>query len=103
MTSLCFTERRTVSRKTQRDGKLEITATLAGHILDADGPAPTLAVDDATDEARVISLTCACDRSPLGGAHHHFFLESELLKRLPAGHEVTLRFAPSTRHVDVLP
>lgn len=80
-------ERRTVSRKTPRDGKLEITRSLASRL---DGVRSALRVEVAgrTAPATLDAMTCTC-----GGhdaPHEHHFVQSELLKELTVGSEVDL-------------
>lgn len=80
-------ERRTVSRKTPGDGKLEITKVAAGRL----GPLGTefaLAVDDKRGRGSLGSMPCTCR----GGdkPHVHYFVESDLLRSLAAGSEVDL-------------
>jgi hypothetical protein len=80
-------ERRTVSRKTPGDGKLEITKVAAGRLepLGAEFP---LAVDDKRGRGSLGSMPCTCR----GGdkPHVHYFVESDLLRSLAAGSEVDL-------------
>ena len=80
-------ERRTVSRKTAGDGKLEITKVAAGR-LESLGTQFPLVVDDRDGDGRLGSMPCTCR----GGdkPHVHYFVESELLRSLAAGSEVDL-------------
>ncbi len=68
-------ERRTVSRKTPNDGKLEISADAARSFREE---RIALTLDDATAAATVVSLPCTCRPTP----HVHHFLEAELLRAL---------------------
>ena len=80
-------ERRTVSRKTPGDGKLEITKVAAGR-LEPLGTEFPLAVDDERGRGSLASRPCTCR----GGdkPHVHYFVESDLLRSLAAGSEVDL-------------
>jgi hypothetical protein len=80
-------ERRTVSRKTPGDGKLEITK-VAAHALAPLGARFAIAVDARDGEGVIGSMPCTCR----GGdaPHVHYFIESELLRALHAGQEVDL-------------
>lgn len=85
-------ERRTVSRKTPGDGKLEITkvaatrlASLGDHfavVVDAQGR------DPRDGHARLATMPCTCRGDDVPHVHH--FIESDLLRALPAGSEVDL-------------
>jgi hypothetical protein len=72
-----YLERRTVSRKTPRDGKLEISGDAARALLPM---GERLNVDWAGDSApaRIVAMSCTCG----GGEsdHEHFFVQSELLR-----------------------
>jgi hypothetical protein len=80
-------ERRTVSRKTPGDGRLEITRRAAtrlrdlGHVLEVE-------VSGQHSSATVESMTCTCrgDAKP----HAHYFLQSSTFKRLTPGTEIDL-------------
>lgn len=80
-------ERRTVSRKTPGDGKLEITK-VAARRLESLGGRFQLVVDDQAGVAQLASMPCTCR----GGdkPHVHYFVESNLLRSLAAGSEVDL-------------
>ena len=85
-------ERRTVSRKTPGDGKLEITKIAANRLASL-GERFTLVVDAPAHEtrdgeARLDTMPCTCR----GGdaPHVHYFIESELLRTLPVGSAVDL-------------
>ena len=80
-------ERRTVSRKTPGDGKLEITK-VAAQRLEALGTEFPLAVDAKPGRGSLGSMPCTCR----GGdkPHVHYFVESDLLRALAAGSEVDL-------------
>lgn len=80
-------ERRTVSRKTPGDGKLEITK-VAAERLESLGAEFALAVDANRGRGNLGSMPCTCR----GGdkPHVHYFVESDLLRSLAAGSEVDL-------------
>jgi hypothetical protein len=80
-------ERRTVSRKTPGDGKLEITKVAAGR-LESLGREFPVVVDDESGIAQLGMMPCTCR----GGdkPHVHYFVESALLRSLAAGSEVDL-------------
>ena len=73
-------ERRTVSRKTPLDGKLEISPATAGRLA-ALGADFALASGGATGRGRLQSMTCSCAKGS-GSGHVHHFVESPLLTRL---------------------
>jgi hypothetical protein len=91
-----FEERRTVSRKTPRDGKLELTAVAAARFEERERIALTM--DDVTGDAALVALPCTC-RGP--EAHVHYFLESPLLRSLTPDAEVLVRIAPDGRSATV--
>ncbi|MDQ6830764.1 MAG: hypothetical protein M3081_18030 [Gemmatimonadota bacterium] len=75
-----------MSRKTPRDGKLEITAesaTQLGRLADLQ-----VAVGATRGAGRVASMPCTCRGQ--GDAHVHWFLESDSLKALVPGDTVTV-------------
>jgi hypothetical protein len=85
-------ERRTVSRKTPGDGKLEITKIAANRLASL-GERFTLVVDaphlqTRDGDARLGTMPCTCrgDDAP----HVHYFIESDLLRALQAGSAVDL-------------
>ena len=92
-------ERRTVSRKTAGDGKLEITKVAAAR-LEALGAEFALVVDDADGDGRLGTMPCTCR----GGdkPHVHYFVESELLRSLAAGSEVDLFLDQDARRLHVV-
>ena len=73
-------ERRTVSRKTPRDGRLEITAESAAQLA-ALGGELTVASGGATGRGRLEAMPCGCAKGA-GGGHVHHFVESPLLMAL---------------------
>ena len=78
-----------VSRKTPRDGRLEITASLAERLLALDEPL-TVAVGGAQEGAHVEEMPCTCSKVSSTGQHVHSFLTSELLKLLTPETNVTV-------------
>ena len=80
-------ERRTVSRKTPGDGKLEVTK-VAAVALESLGSTFAVVVGDRQGGARIGTMPCTCrgDASP----HVHYFVESELFRDLTAGTTVDL-------------
>lgn len=80
-------ERRTVSRKTAGDGKLEITKVAAAK-LETLGSRFEVLVDARRGHARLGTMPCTCrgDDRP----HVHYFVESELFRSLAALSEVDL-------------
>ena len=79
-------ERRTVSRKTPRDGKLEITKRAAGVLL----PLGALRVTWQGEQAPAAVATMACTCRGSDKPHEHYFVQSELLKALEVGADVDL-------------
>jgi hypothetical protein len=80
-------ERRTVSRKTRGDGRLEITSRAAARLRDL-GHALEVELDGRRSAAALESMTCTCrgEAKP----HAHYFLQSSPFKRLTPGTEVDL-------------
>jgi hypothetical protein len=80
-------ERRTVSRKTAGDGKLEITKPTAETLAPLGSPFP-IVVNARVGDARLVIMPCTCR----GGdrPHVHSFIESDVLRSLTAGSEVDL-------------
>jgi hypothetical protein len=81
-------ERRTVSRKTPGDGRLEITKRAAARLEDL-GPSVQLDVGGERTAATLGRMTCTCRGAE--NPHEHYFLESSALKRLTPGTEVDLQ------------
>jgi hypothetical protein len=94
-------ERRTVSRKTPGDGKLEISALTADAVTPI-GPTLTVELSGRHAPASVSAMTCTCAKGA-GSAHRHLFLESDLLKELEAGAEVDLRLDRGAARLSVTP
>ena len=77
-----------VSRKTPRDGRLEIPESLA-HRLSSIDTHLVVSLPGVEADARVEEMPCTCSKGP-GGNHRHHFLAAEALKALPAGANVNL-------------
>ena len=97
-------ERRLVSRKTPLDGRLEITAESAAQLA---ALGTEFAVASAGGEApgtlhTLTSGCCTCGRER-AGAHVHHFVESSLLRALPAGFEVQVELDVARSLVRVEP
>ena len=73
--------RTVVSRKTPRDGRLEITASLADRLLSLQAPL-TVSVGGDEQAVQLEEIPCTCNKSSSAGRHVHHFLTSELLKAL---------------------
>ena len=93
-------ERRTVSRKTSVDGRLEITRIGAAR-LGGIGDGFQLAIGDEHAPARLATMECTC-RGP-ERPHVHYFLESPALKQLQAGCEVELDLEATGNVIRVVP
>jgi hypothetical protein len=93
-----FLERRTVSRKTPGDGKLEITRPAARQLAQS-GPAFTIDVAGRTGLATLGDFECTC-RGP-EERHVHYFLESELLKGLEPNTRIDVDFDATQRRLVV--
>jgi hypothetical protein len=98
--NVMFLERRTVSRKTPGDGRLEITKAAARHL---ERLGTEFVIDVAGDRVSgaLGTFTCTC-RGP-AEPHVHYFLESERLKRLAPGSVLDLELDEATRRVVVRP
>jgi hypothetical protein len=88
-----------VSRKTPRDGKLDISVAAAARLgrLRPDLRVLALGREGA---ASTETFTCTCGKRG-GGSHIHHFLASELFKGLAEGAEVTLELDEGTRRLTV--
>ena len=89
-------ERRTVSRKTARDGKHEISADTAVRLRALAGPLQII-VDGVIDRATVAAMPCTCRPE----AHEHWFIEAPALRSLEAGREATAFLADDGRTIDI--
>ncbi|HJU67606.1 MAG TPA: hypothetical protein VJ650_05095, partial [Gemmatimonadaceae bacterium] len=77
-------EVRSVSRKTARDGKHEISSDTAARLRGLASPL-TVIVDGVRDRGSVASMPCTCRPE----AHEHWFIQSDALRSLEAGREAT--------------
>jgi hypothetical protein len=89
-------ERRTISRKTARDGKHEISAETAARLRTLSAPLEII-VDGVTDKAAVVPMACTCRPEP----HQHWFLEAAALRSLEAGREATTSLASDGRTIAI--
>ncbi len=93
-------ERRTVSRKTAGDGKLEIAKPTAAR-LEALGTAITIEIAGDVTAATLGSMACTCRGADKPHVHH--FLEAERLKQLPANSAVEIDLDVTTHRVRIQP
>jgi hypothetical protein len=94
-----YLETRTVSRKTPRDGRLEITTTAAKK-LEGCGPLTARVAGD-TAEAILDTYPCQC-RGP-EHRHVHFFLKSDLFKALVPESRVRLELDSDAGRIELQP
>ena len=80
-------DRRTVSRKTPNDGKLEISRAAADRLAEVE---PPIIVEWSGESGPAALSTFDCTCAKADGAHIHHFLESPILRSLPVGEEVDL-------------
>jgi hypothetical protein len=82
-------EQRTVSRKTPLDGKLEISAGAAERMASL---GPTFPVRTGSGEglARLHVMSCTCEKAGSSGSHVHHFVESDILRALEPGTDVSV-------------
>lgn len=81
-------EVRTISRKTARDGKHEISEATASRLRALVSPLLVL-VDGVADRGTVASMPCTCRPE----AHEHWFIEAQALRSLEAGREAMTSLA----------
>jgi len=93
-------ERRTVSRKTPLDGRLEITKRAAQRFDDLDG-AFDVELDGDRVRGTIGTMECTC--RGVDNPHVHYFIESPAFKQLAAGDEVDIDLDQTTRTVRVEP
>jgi hypothetical protein len=89
-------ERRTVSRKTARDGKHEISAETAARLRTLPAPLDVI-VDGVADTAAVVPMPCTCRPE----AHEHWFIEATALRSLEAGRVATTSLAGDGCTIDI--
>lgn len=80
-------ERRTVSRKTPLDGKLEISAATAARLQTLGASFP-LRTASGEGRARLLEMSCTCSKGGAHGQHLHHFVESDALRALEPGTDV---------------
>jgi hypothetical protein len=95
-----FLERRTVSRKTPGDGRLEITETAAVRI-ERLGNTFGIDVGEETVPGTLGTFACTC-RGP-AKPHVHHFLEAERLKAFEPGSVLDLQLDEAAKRVIVRP
>ena len=78
----------TVSRKTPRDGKLEVTQAVSERLTSV-GPSLEVVVDDSRATGAIEAMACTCARAD-GAGHVHYFLVSEVLRTLEPEARVSL-------------
>lgn len=93
-------ERRTVSRKTAGDGRLEITKPTALR-LEAMKAALTVELEGLRVPARIDTMVCTCRGAEK--PHVHYFLEAERLKALESGREIELELDEGAQSVRIRP
>jgi hypothetical protein len=91
-----FLERRTVSRKTPGDGRLEITKSVAQRL---ESLGPTLVIDSDGNRVRGTIGTFACTCRGESNPHVHYFLETERLKQLSPGNEIDIELDETSNRV----
>jgi hypothetical protein len=93
-------ERRTVSRKTPGDGKLEVSRITEEAVAPL-GSALTVEWRGRLAPGSIARMSCSCAKGT--GQHQHVFLESELFRTLEAGSEVDLTLDESVGRLSVTP
>ena len=82
-------EVREVSRKTPRDGRLEISDESARRLRPL-AATLTVVLDDQRGPATLESMACACEKGGTSGGHLHHFVAAPLLMSLVAGETVVV-------------
>ena len=90
-------ERRAVSRKTARDGKHEISGTLASRLRSLSDTLDVI-VDGVADRASIASMPCTCQGPE---PHEHWFLESNALRAMEAGREARVALGDDGRTLEI--
>src|SRR3569623_920000 len=80
-------ERRTVSRKTPLDGRLEISEGTVAQLAPL-GETFRVRTAHAEGEARLHAMSCTCAKSDATGQQVHHFVESDVLRALEPGASV---------------
>lgn len=83
----------TVSRKTPRDGKLEVNATVALRLATL-GSRLVVAAAGSTANGAVEEMACTCAKAA-GAGHVHHFLVSEVLRGLAPDERVAIQLDPA--------
>jgi hypothetical protein len=96
MTDKVFLERRTVSRKTPGDGRLEITKQTA-QFVEPYGERLTVELGGEVVQARLGTMECTCRGAQ--DPHIHYFLQSEGFKRLTPESAVAVELDPARARV----
>jgi hypothetical protein len=91
-----FLERRTVSRKTPGDGRLEITRAAARRV---ERLGERFAIDVGGEQVPGALGTFACTCRGADNPHVHYFLECERLKSLAPGMAIDLEVDEPTKRV----
>ena len=91
-------ERRTISRKTPNDGRLEITKRAAEQ-CEALGPSFHVELGDVRDRAHLGTMQCTC--RGVDHPHVHYFIESEAFKELVPGDEIDLELDAARKTIRV--
>jgi hypothetical protein len=89
-------EHRTVSRKTARDGKHEVSVETAARLRALSLPFDVI-VDGVPDRGTLVTMACTCRPE----AHEHWFIEAHALRSLEAGREATTSVSPDGRTVEI--
>jgi len=82
-------EEPTVSRKTPRDGRLEISESTVAQLARL-GDTFLVRTAHGSGTARLHAMTCTCAKSGTAGQHVHHFVESDVLRALEPGARVRL-------------
>ncbi len=93
-------ERRTISRKTAKDGRVEITKRAAEAFSKLIGPFD-VDLSGARTPASLGTMDCTCRGAD--NPHVHYFIQSPALRALAAGDEVDLDLDVEHRVVRVEP
>ncbi len=97
-----LSERRTVSRKTPLDGKLEISAGTAASLRTI-GESFLLRTANGEGRARLHEMSCTCTKGASTGQHRHHFIESELLRALEPNSEVRVEIDDARGGISIDP
>jgi hypothetical protein len=95
-----FLERRTVSRKTPGDGRLEITKAAASRV-ERLGNAFAIGLGGESIPGTLGTFSCTCRGAD--NPHVHYFLESERLKALEPGSVLELQLDEAAKRVILRP